>query len=477
MRRVLRVVDEEPVLVILLAGFAVVFLSVFPPDLLVNDSFLTLAAGREVAQHGLPSTDALTVIGAGRTWTDEQWGAQLLAYGAYQVGGHRVLAVLVALFVVGAFVIAAVGARRLGAGARAIVLVFFPVILAAPWAWTIRAQVFTLPLYTGLVWLLASEARRPSRKVYLALPLLVVWGNLHGSVALGAVLTMLLAATQLVTSRGRLLGRSVALLVLAPLAVLVTPYGPVDTARYYRLLLVDPPFGDRVTEWRASDPDWDTLVFYLLAAAAFALVVWGRRRLTLFDVGTLAVTFVGAVTAIRGIPWFALACMVLLPVAIGRSLEGREAPVRTGVNRTLAAVGAAAVAAVLLAALVRDASWYERKWPNDALPAVAAATAEPRSRVFATDRHADWLLWKFPELRGRIAYDVRFEIYDEQFFEELAEYKAQKGDWKKLARGYEIVVVDERSSLDHTAGFEAEPGARLLYGDEVIAVVRRRATP
>jgi hypothetical protein len=146
------------------------------------------------------------------------------------------------------------------------------------------------------------------------------------------------------------------------------------------------------------------------------------------------------------------------------------------VNRALAAVAATALGVVLLAALVRDESWYQRKWPNDALPGVGAAAGEPGTLVFATDRHADWLLWKFPELRGRVAYDVRFEIYDEQFFEDLAEYKGQTRDWKALARGYELVVVDERSSPDHTAAFLAEPGARALYRDDVIAVVRRPVT-
>ena len=97
-------------------------------------------------------------------------GAQLLAYAAYQLGGHPTLALVAAAFVVAAFVVAAVGARALGAGPRAIVLVFFPVILAAPWAWTIRAQVFVLPLFTTLVWLLASEARRPSKRVYIRDP-------------------------------------------------------------------------------------------------------------------------------------------------------------------------------------------------------------------------------------------------------------------------------------------------------------------
>ncbi len=137
------------------------------------------------------------------------------------------------------------------------------------------------------------------------------------------MLTMLLGATELVSTRGRSGLRSLALL-LSPLALLATPYGPIDTARYYHLLLVDPPFGrELVTEWRRSDPSWDTLAFYLLAALTLAAVVWGRRRLTLFDMAALGLTFAGAVLAIRGIPWFALSCLVLVPVALGPALEGR----------------------------------------------------------------------------------------------------------------------------------------------------------
>ncbi len=325
-RRLRRVAEEEFVLIVVLAAFGTIFLAVFPPQLLVADSWLTLVAGREVWANGLPERDELTVLGLGRTWTDQQWLAQLFFYGVHSVGGHALLAVAGAGFVVTAFVLAAAGARSLGAGARALVLVFFPVLLAAPWAWTIRAQVVALPLFTGLIWLLASEARRPSRRAYLVFPLLVLWANVHGSVALAALLTMFLGAVELVSSRGRSGLRSFALILLPPLAMLATPYGPATTLRYYHLLLVDPPFPrELVTEWQRADPGWDTLVFYVLAALALVVVLVGRRRLTSFDLGTLMFTFAGALLAIRGIPWFALACMVLLPVAIGR---GSKTPSR-----------------------------------------------------------------------------------------------------------------------------------------------------
>jgi hypothetical protein len=474
--RARRVAEGEFLLVVLLAAFGIVFVSVFPPTLLVADTWLTLVAGREVFEHGLPSHDELTVLTLGRTWTDQQWGAQLVAYGLHSLGGHSLLAVGTAAFVVSAFVVAAVGARRLGAGPRAIVLVFFPAILAAPWAWTMRAQVLALPLFTGLVWLLASESRTPSRRVYLAFPILLVWANLHGSAALAALLVMALGAIELVSSRGRSGLRSVALVVLPPLAILVTPYGPLDTARYYHLLLFDPPFPkELVTEWRASGLGTDTVLFYALAAGALVLVALGRRNLTVFDLVALSLTFVGAVTAIRGIPWFALACMVLLPVALGRLLEGREprVPRRADGVLALGAVGALALAVVF--ALARDDAWYVKNWPEGAVTAVEGAVEGSDARVFANSRDADWILWRIPGLRGRVAYDVRFEIFDRNTFERIVRFKGEQGEeWKSVTDGYEVLVLQTGTATEsHVPDFLAEPGATKLYEDEDVTVIRR----
>ena len=78
---------------------------------------------------------------------------------------------------------------------------------------------------------------------------------------------MLLGAYELVRSRGGT-GPKLALVVLAPLAVLVTPYGPAATVRYYHLLLVDPPFAGRVTEWRWRSRPRTRSFFYVLVALA-----------------------------------------------------------------------------------------------------------------------------------------------------------------------------------------------------------------
>ena len=61
-----------------------------------------------------------------------------------------------------------------------------------------------------------------------------------------------------------------------------------------------------------------------------------------------------------------------------------------------------------------------------------------------------------------MAYDVRFEVYDREFFDRLQVYAGETGaDWKSFADGYRIVIVDE-TRRSHTADFLKEPGARAL---------------
>ena len=156
-------------------------------------------------------------------------------------------------------------------------------------------------------------------------------------------------------------------------------------------------------------------------------MIWGRRRLTVFDMGVLALTLAGALTAIRGIPWFAFACMVFVPVAIGRGLESRKpGEPKRGLNTVICVGLVAANLAAAGALFFRSDAWFEDYWPNAPAEAVRAEL-QPGDRVFVPDRFSDWLLWKIPELRGRIAYDVRFEVYDKEFFDRLGDYNWEQG--------------------------------------------------
>jgi len=468
--RVARILETSPFPILLVCLVGIVLTTVFAPSIVVGDTWLTLMAGREVVENGLPHTEHLTVLGEGRTWTDQQWLAQVVFYGAHGLAGMRAVIVLGIGLVLLALALAFATARGNGASSRSTFVIGLLAVLAGPWGWTLRAQTTALPCFAGALWLLVDASRRGvRRRTLLVLPLLVVWANLHGSVVLGAALTVLLGLVELVRTR-RFAWAPLALVVLAPLTALASPYGTKLVA-YYDLMLVDAPFAPILREWQWARPDATTALFWLLAIVAAALLALRRcrSRLTAFELIVLAVTCIGAVQAVRGVIWFALAAAAILPVALDGVLTKTDVDAPK-LNRAISLAALGGLALALGAFLVRPPSWFVSEWPGQRVAAVREATRDPGVRAWATDGTADWLLWRIPDLRGRIAYDVRFELYDREALDRIVRYGGRTDDWRRSLDGYRVVVVDDRAHLD---ALTAEPGARVAYRDDGLAVVVR----
>lgn len=471
--RILRILDGNPFPILLVSTVGALLLLVLAPSLLVADSWLTLMAGREVIDHGLPDTETITVLGEGATWTDQQWLAQVAFYGAHALGGIRAVLLADVALVLVTLALGIATARASGATARSTFLVALLAVTAGPWGWTVRAQATALPLFAAALWLLVDAARGgPRRRTLLVLPLLVVWANLHGSVVLGALLAVILGAIELARRRGGWIPPL--LIATSPLCVLASPYATRLPA-YYDLMLVDAPFADMLREWSWSSPSWTTFLFYLLGGLTALLLALpaARRRLTLFELVVVVVTLVGAVQAVRGVIWFALAAAAILPMAFDGLIRRAdvEAP---RLNRIISLGAVTGLGAAVIASHFLSSSWLLQEWPERQVRAVAAVTRDPTVRVFATDRHSDWLLWRLPSLRGRIAFDVRFELYDRETLEDIVRYNGMLGpEWQSITDGYDVVVVDARKNPRQAETLAREPGGRPTYRDADITVIVR----
>lgn len=458
-------VEREAYLLPLVALY-VVALARLAPFELVQDSWLTFVSGREVA-NGLPRTDGLTVFGEGARWIDQQWLAHLAFYGLAAAGGVKAALLAHVTLLTAAFCLALAAARQLGASGRSVFWIGAASLFLAPWMFQLRSQSFAYLLFVAVLWLLARDSRAPSRQVFLVLPILVLWANLHGSVVLGAGLVALRGLTAWRRPR------SAALVVLAPLCVLASPYA-LSLVGYYRHMLVGPEFARIVGEWRPPtfSQAWP---FFLLALAAVWLLARAGSRLTLFERLAVLATVVAGFLAVRNITWFALAWVVLGPVALEAVLPAREEQRPGPPLRLLAGASVVAIPAALLAMAVWPAKAYESRWSEPALRAVSRVTdTHPSARVFASDRYADWLLWRRPELAGRVAFDVRFELYDDDQLEAIFRFRNRIGDdWRAAAAGYELVVLDRVADRELEAPLLDSPGARRLYADELVSVLHR----
>jgi hypothetical protein len=436
---------------------------------LVGDSWLTLVSGREVVQHGLPQHDQLMALSHGARWVDQQWLAQVVFYELARLGGIQAAVLLHLLLLVGAFAIAVVAARKRGASPTTILWVGLACVFLAPWAWQLRSQSFAYPLFVATLWLLSADSRAPSRRVLLVLPLLALWANLHGSVVLGAGLVALRGLT-IVRERGAAWRLRAACLLSAPLLALVSPYG-TSLLGYYRHMLGSPLLSRFVQEWGPTTPA-KAWLFYPLAILAVWLLGRNGSTLTLFERAALLVTTLTGFIALRHVVWFELAALMFVPVL----LKNKSAS--AGAQRLARPVGALAAVSLLAipAALgVAPASWYNRELPTEATAQLERATHDPDTTVFASETLSDWLLWRQPSLRGRIAYDVRFELLSVPQLDRLSAYHRRSGtDWAAPTLPFSFLVLDRRVDSQLIRALKSRPGVRTIFGDRRIVMLRQR---
>jgi hypothetical protein len=215
----------------------------------------------------------------------------------------------------------------------------------------------------------------------------------------------------------------------------------------------------------------------VLAFTSVWLVARHGGRLTSFERLALLVTLVSGLWAIRSIVWFALTALLVLPLAVDGAFAERARRPKLGRLRRAAGIAAAlGVLAGAGAAAAQPPSWFLNSWPRSALPSIREQTRAPSTRVFANDRYADWLLWELPKLRGRIAYDVRFELFRERQFRELHAYRSEIGDnWRRAARGYELLTFDPEDDRTLVAAVSRSGGTRTVYTSRLITVLAQRS--
>jgi hypothetical protein len=85
--------------------------------------------------------------------------------------------------------------------------------------------------------------------------------------------------------------------------------------------------------------------------------------------------------------------------------------------------------------------------------------------VLADDVHNDWLLWKEPQLEGRLAYDVRFELLEPGQLAKLSAFWHERR-YRSLAAPYRVFAVGPHKLAPWTA--------RTVFDREGLVVLTRR---
>jgi hypothetical protein len=297
------------------------------------------ALGRVIAtRHSVPSGVPFASA-ASHTWPNVPVLAELIFHWLEQAMGDRglMLAQLAAVALALGVLIAdsrAGGAEPAGTS-RALLLAALGSILALTIA---RSQLFSLALLPVLCFLLRAEDRRPSWRIWLALPLLALWSNLHG----GALIGLAVLAAYALLSRLRT-QPVVALGVLAggALALCATPE-LLRTVSYYGGLLGNRAAASGQGMWGSLSLSSPLDVAFIACAVVLA-VQFARARPQRWEVAAAAGLAVLALGAGRAGVWLA---RFLVPGAARSFAPSRH-------WQAFALPGAAICAVLLVVAVVR----------------------------------------------------------------------------------------------------------------------------
>jgi hypothetical protein len=269
------------------------------------------ALGRTIVAQGSIPPGIPYAAAPSADWVNVPVLGELVFHAVQVVGGDRgfLLAQLVAA--TAALTLLALGMRALGApdpaSAIVLVLVFFA---AVPSFIIARAQLFSLVLFCAALLLLRAESRRPTRRIWLLVPLIALWGNLHGAVLVG----LAVAAAYLVLERSRR-EPFVAVGVLAACcaALFLTP-ALAESGSYYLGVL-------RSEAARHGEGMWAPLSVHkpfdvLFVLLAIPLLVFALRSgLRMWELVTVAAFVALTLHAGRNALW--LVCFIAAPAALG----------------------------------------------------------------------------------------------------------------------------------------------------------------
>jgi len=197
------------------------------------DSGWHIRTGEEILKtHSVPQKDLFSFSKPAADWYAWEWLTDVLWAKLHSAFGLRGICwfagILIATFV--ALLL------RFSLWMGASLFISLATVLVASGAASVhflaRPHAFTLALLPLSVWLLESDRRRPSNRVYWLIPLVAIWANLHGGFP--AVLLVLGAAAAgaaievLIGAQGAEWKRAIrysVLTIAAALASFVNPYG------------------------------------------------------------------------------------------------------------------------------------------------------------------------------------------------------------------------------------------------------------
>ena len=454
-----------------------------------------------LATGGFPRVDLFSFTMEGRPWFAWEWLADVLFALVHQAAGLKGVVFLGGIVIAGTAALLFRYMMWLGVNVLVAILGLFAALSPATIHWLSRPHMLTWGLLLLTLWLLEADRRRPSRRVYWLVPLVIVWTNTHG----GFVAALIVIAIYLVGSSVEELWTERAsgkawtfpaaarryggLLLLCLAGTLMNPYG-YQLHEHIGAYLQSDFILKHVQEFQSPDFRGETMKIYELVLLLSVLLA--GRMLVRRQVTSALLVLAWAHASLASVRHMPLFMIVAVPFLAREATDMIEAAARTGNSWLKAAsdlardytghgrtgsergpfvfslLGVAAMAglAVLLQVRAAEPDW-KAEFPAVRFPAMACDTLGDQlldKRILSTDQWGDYLIYRlYPQVQ--VFIDGRSDFYDPTIRDEYVNLLGAHWTWETILSKYEFDGALIPATWSLAAAMKLHAGWRLVYDD------------
>jgi hypothetical protein len=463
--------------------------------LLDGDTGWHIRVGDYILQNRrVPTTDLFSFSKPDAPWFAWEWLTDVLYSELFHIFGLKGIVLLAGLIIATTFCVLLRFMLWRGANTFVALVCTLLALGASSIHFHARPHVVTLLFLVIGTWMVESDRRHPSARVWLLVPLVALWTNLHGGfLAFIACLGMLVAGTAIESWLSGKNNWSVPLryagvTAACAAASLVNPYGyklHVHIAEYLRSDFIR----DAVLEFQSPSfrsetmMQFEVLMFTGLVAAGFLI-----RRKEIVPALWIAYFAHMALASVRHVPLYAVVISPIIATQVTEwwsmwsSVAARNSAVsvldqvssdlRTGFARTTVWVAGFV--------LVLTAMHQPMRWPTDfpelTFPVKIVdeySNLIRSSRIFTVDQWADYLIYRlYPQ--QRVFTDGRSDFYGAAIGKDYVAVIQANYRWQSILDKYRIDVVLAPPEWPVSTLLKQSPDWKLLKDNGKQILLERR---
>ncbi len=452
-----------------------------------GDTALHTRVGDFILDHGyIPATDPFSFTKPGARWFPFQWLTGVVFSELNRWAGLKGIVLLCGIAIALYLTLLARDMVKRGVNGLVALLLVMLAANASAIHYHARPHLFTLLFLTIASALIAADRARPSWRIWMLGPLMVLWVNMHsGFPALLALVGLLVAGSALGREWAQV-RRYGAVLAVCGAASLVNPNG-IALHLHISQFLNSPWAMDNINEYQS--PVFRSEAMYCYMAILFLGLMacaWHFARRHWTECLWIVFFAFASLSSARHIPLFAVIALPLIGLMLtdvwGAVIAGRPRTSVLGVLGEMSAkitdklkpVGIWTVVVIVVVAL------FGGHWPTDLsakyFPREVARQFAPQlaaSRVFTTDQWGDYLLWTgYP--RQKVFIDGRSDFFGEQVGRDYVTILEARPGWRAALDRFQVNMVLVPPDTPLIELLSASGEWKILHRDQECALLARR---